>query len=73
MNTSSNLTADTGRAVATYPTFIIQGVSNASPSTLGIQAIYPSNATNWHVGMTVRAIGAASSATTFTVTYYTPT
>jgi hypothetical protein len=73
-NTSSNLTADTGINSTNYPNFIIQGVSNTSPSTLAIQSIYGSNDdTTWFVGLTVRAISANSSETTFTVTYYTPT
>jgi hypothetical protein len=73
-NTNSNLTADTGLSSTTYPNFIIQGVSNSFPSTLAIQSVYPSNSgTKWFTGLTVRAISANSTETTFTVTYYTPT
>jgi hypothetical protein len=68
------LTADTGLNLSTYPTMFIQGVSNASPSTLAIQSVYPSNnGTKWFAGLTVRSVSGTSSATTFTVTYYTPT
>jgi hypothetical protein len=74
VTTTSNLTADTGLNSTTYPTFIIQGVSNATPSTLTIQSVYPSNSgTNWFAGLTVRSVSGTSTATTFTVTYYTPT
>jgi hypothetical protein len=74
VSTTSNLTADTGLNSTTYPTFIIQGVSNASPSTLAIQSVYPSNnGTKWFAGLTVRSVSGTSAATTFTVTYYTPT
>jgi hypothetical protein len=72
--TTSNLEANTGINSTTYPRFFIQGVSNASPSTLAIQTFYPLNSSGtWRTGLTVRAISANSSATTFTVTYYTPT
>ena len=68
---SNLLSADTGLAVSTYPTLIIQGASNPNPQSLGIQALYPSNATNWIIKLNVFANN-NTTPTTFTVYYYTP-
>jgi hypothetical protein len=68
---SNSLSADTGLSISSRPTLIIQGLSNATPQSLAVQALYASSTTNWFINLRVYAL-ANTSATTFTVYYYTP-